>query len=261
MKNLSFAGLSDIGLIRQNNEDVWAALPELGFFALADGMGGHKAGEVAAKEAIDQLCHSLKQQTEITNDLSVIRAAIEHANFHVYEKSRAIEACKGMGTTLCCIQWTHDAVIYAHVGDSRIYRFRQQKLEQLTHDHSLLAQWLSQGNKLDGSNGPAPYKNIITRSVGTCKKANPEIGITSFEPDDLFILCSDGLTDVLSHTDLEMIIERCDSLDLMAARLIEKAKIKGSSDNITVLLVQFKEQAGTKKDTSRELDPSLSKNF
>ncbi len=237
--NLKFSGLSDIGLIRQNNEDVWAAHPEHGLFALADGMGGHRAGEVAAQEAIDQFCNLMKQQSHPTNDPAKLRAAIEFANLRVYEKSQESEAFKGMGTTLCCLQWTHDAVIYAHVGDSRIYRYRQNKLEQLTNDHSLLAKWLAEGNSLTDPNKPAPYKNIITRSIGTTKKANPDIQITPHLPGDLFILCSDGLSDVLSHVDIELIIERCDCLDLMASRLIEKAKIKGSSDNITVLIVHF----------------------
>ena len=237
---MNFAGLSDIGLTRQNNEDVWIAEPDIGLFALADGMGGHKAGEVAAKEAVDELCNYLKQQKERSE--AHIRAAIEHANNQVYQKGCGTEAFKGMGTTLCLLQCTADEIIYAHVGDSRIYRFREQKLEQLTNDHSLLAQWLAQGNRPGNSDKPPPYKNIITRSVGTARKANPEITTIPHSPGDLFILCSDGLSDVLSITDLEMIITRSESLELMASRLIEKAKIKGSSDNITVLIVQFDEK-------------------
>ena len=237
--NLKYSGLSDIGLIRQNNEDVWAAHPEQGLFVLADGMGGHKAGEVAAQEAIDQFCLLMKQQPTITNDPAVLRAAIEFANLRVYEKSRQSDAYKGMGTTLCCLQWTKDSVLYAHVGDSRIYRYREQKLEQLTNDHSLLAQWLAEGNNLTDTHKPIPYKNIITRSIGTSKKANPDVHITPHLPNDLFILCSDGLSDVLTLIDIELIVARCESLSLMASRLIEKAKIKGSSDNITVLIVQF----------------------
>lgn len=240
--NLKFSGLSDIGLIRQNNEDVWAAHPEHGLFALADGMGGHKAGEVAAQEAIDQFCKLMKQQEKPSTDPSVLRAAIEFANLRVYEKSRQSESFKGMGTTICCLQWTKECVLYAHVGDSRIYRYRDSKLEQLTNDHSLLAQWLAEGNSLTEPKKPIPYKNIITRSVGTSKRANPDIQATSHQPGDLFILCSDGLSDVLSLTDIELIIQRCESLDLMASRLIEKAKIKGSNDNITVLIVQIDEK-------------------
>jgi serine/threonine protein phosphatase PrpC len=237
---VNFVGLSDIGLTRQNNEDVWVALPDLGLFALADGMGGHKAGEVAAKEAVDELCEYLKHRKDKTE--TVIRDAIEHANKHVYEKGCQTDAFKGMGTTLCLLQCTPEEIIYAHVGDSRIYQFRDKKLEQLTNDHSLLAQWLAKRNTPEEQAKPAPYKNIITRSIGMARKANPEVMTITHRPGDLFILCSDGLSDVLSLTDLEMIITRSETLELMATRLIEKAKIKGSSDNITVLIVQFDEK-------------------
>lgn len=240
--DLKFSGLSDIGLVRLNNEDVWAAHPEHGLFALADGMGGHKAGEIAAQEAIDQFCNLMKQQEKPSTDPAVLRAAIEFANLRVYEKSQESESFKGMGTTLCCLQWTKECVLYAHVGDSRIYRYRNQSLIQLTNDHSLLAQWLAEEDSPAKQKKPAPYKNIITRSIGTSKKANPDIQSTTHLPGDLFILCSDGLSDVLTILDIKTIIQHSETLDQMAERLIEKAKIKGSNDNITVLIVQFDEK-------------------
>jgi protein phosphatase len=232
---LAFAGLSDIGLSRPNNEDVWAAVPEMGFFALADGMGGHQAGEVAAKVAVDELCRRV--QTSSLDPVLTLRLAIEKANEKVYEKGKKNQTLNGMGTTLCCLYWTQEAVIYAHVGDSRIYRFRKNKLEQLTQDHSLFAKWLSQG-QAKTCETPYPYKNVITRAIGTAKRVTPEIAMAEYESGDLFILCSDGLTDALPFKDMEKILERSDSLDAAAARLIEKAKIKGSNDNITVLLIQ-----------------------
>ncbi len=232
---LAYAGLSDIGLSRPNNEDVWAAIPEKSFFALADGMGGHQAGEVAAKEAIEALCTAI--QASSSDPLLTLRLAIEKANQKVYEKGKKSHILNGMGTTLCCLYWMETVVIYAHVGDSRIYRFRKNKLEQLTQDHSLFAKWLSQGQSKTCET-PYPYKNVITRAIGTSKQVTPEIALASYEPGDLFILCSDGLTDSLPFKDMEKILERSDSLDTAAARLIEKAKIKGSNDNITVLLIQ-----------------------
>lgn len=217
---LNHAGLSDIGLTRQNNEDVWAALPEHGFFALADGMGGHQAGEVAANDTIALLCHLIKKQDP---SISHLRKAIEFANHTVYEKSRSTETLHGMGTTLCCLYWTPNSVIYAHVGDSRIYRYRNEKIEQLTKDHSLREKGL---------------KNVITRAIGTNRRVNPEIAAIPYDPGDLFILCSDGLSDVLPMEDIAKIVNASESLELTASRLIERAKIKGSSDNITVLLIQ-----------------------
>jgi protein phosphatase len=240
---LTSFGLSDVGLTRPNNEDVWVASPELSFYALADGMGGHKAGEIAAKEALDNLTSSLNALSETPpinypELILFLRGAIEEANQRVYERGREEEALTGMGTTLCCLLWTLDAVIYAHVGDSRIYRFRKDKLELLTRDHSLFARWMSFGKLAEECSTPFPYKNVITRAIGTARKANPEIAVASYEPGDLFFLCSDGLSDVLTENEIEKILSRSETLELAAQRLIEKAKIKGSHDNITVLLVQ-----------------------
>lgn len=235
--NLNSFGLSDIGVSRANNEDVWIALPEIGFFAIADGMGGHQAGEIAAKEAIDSLCESMKQiQSRNPIELVIeLRHAIEKANQWVYRMGQGSESLNGMGTTLCCLIWSREAVIYAHVGDSRIYRLRNNKLELLTQDHSLLAKWLKIGKETET---PFPYKNVITRAVGTAPRANPEIAVASHQPGDLFFLCTDGLSDVLSLEDIEKIINRSSTLENASQRLIERAKIKGSSDNITILMIQ-----------------------
>jgi protein phosphatase len=252
-RDLLSHGLTDVGLARANNEDVWVALPQLGFYALADGMGGHKAGEVAAREVVEDLCRSMgalfaSNPKSYPDLMSALRAAIERANRRVFEMGNSSQAHNGMGTTLCCLLWIEDAVIYAHVGDSRIYRFRGGSLQPLTRDHSLLARWLSYGKVAEECETPFPYKNVITRAVGTSRRANPEIAVATAEPGDLFLLCSDGLTDALSEIDIEKILSRSDTLPLAAARLIEKAKIKGSSDNITVLLVQ----APYEEDLSRQ---------
>ena len=244
-KNVKLAsfGLSDIGLSRPNNEDAWVALPEKNFFALADGMGGHQAGEIAAQSTINLLQNSIAKlnQDASTTPIEIaeeLKRLIESTNQTIYEMSRKDPMLSGMGTTLCCLLWTSRFVLYAHVGDSRIYRLKQGKLEQLTQDHSLYSQWMSYGIIAERCETPFPYKNVITKAIGTHKKVKPEIGICSFEPKDLFLLCSDGLSDVLSEIDIQKILERSETLELAAFRLIEKAKIKGSNDNITVLLVQ-----------------------
>ena len=233
-------GISDIGLSRPNNEDVWIALPEIGFFALADGMGGHLAGEIAAKEAIESLAASVATIPRTTPQeiAQNLRKAIEKANAWVLSMGRLHPPYSGMGTTLCCLYWTEDRVIYAHVGDSRIYRYRRQKLELLTEDHSLFAKWLATGKLAEECQTPYPYKNVITRAVGTGEKVNPEIVIARHEPDDLYFLCSDGLSDVLSLIEIEKILQNALDLESAAFLLIEKAKIKGSSDNMTILMIQ-----------------------
>ena len=240
MVQLRSFGISDIGITRTNNEDVWTALPEIGFFALADGMGGHQAGEVAAKETVDFLSAFVKKiKTKDPLELvTEVRQGIEKANRKIYQMGCKAAETQGMGTTLCCLIWTDEAIIYAHVGDSRIYRLRGRKLELLTQDHSFLAQWLKFGKLAEECETPYPYKNVITRAIGGPGKANPEIAVAEHQPEDLYFLCSDGLSDVLSLKDMEKIINRSPNLATAAERLIEKAKIKGSSDNMTLLMVQ-----------------------
>jgi len=240
MSRLRAYGLSDMGEVRENNEDVWLSLPEWGFFALADGMGGHKAGEIAAKETIESLSLSAKQiQAADTPELMTqIRYAIEEANQHVYRLSRSSKDYRGMGTTLCLLKWTSDAIIYAHVGDSRIYHLRDQKLKLLTQDHSFWAKLQQSGALAEEPRTPYPYKNVITRAIGGKSAANPEVACTTPEPGDLLFLCSDGLSDVLETEEMEEIILAASDIRNAAKKLIEKAKFKRSSDNMTVLIIE-----------------------
>jgi protein phosphatase len=255
--NLHSFGLSDIGLSRSNNEDVWIAIPEIGFFALADGMGGHQAGEIAAREAIDHLTSSVKgmKVKSASEWTRWLRSAIEKANHWVYNLGNEDDSLQGMGTTLCCLLWSQEAIVYAHVGDSRIYRFRERKLELLTQDHSLFAKWLELGKS---SKTPFPYKNVITRAVGTHPKANPEVALVPHLPGDLFFLCSDGLTDVLSLEEIETLMISTPNLEKAAKILIEKAKFKGSSDNITILMVQSETDNGKNLSRQQRNNPSRS---
>lgn len=236
MKLVSY-GLSDIGMCRTNNEDVWIAIPEIGYFALADGMGGHQAGEVAAKEAIEHLSGSIKkiQKGDPLDRMLELRSAIEKANSWVYQLGKEEQGLSGMGTTLCCLIWLEDVIIYAHVGDSRIYRLRDQKLELLTQDHSLFTKWLKVAKH---TKTPYPYKNVITRAIGTSSKANPEIAISRYLAGDLYFLCTDGLSDVLSLQEIEKILNESEGLEFSSKKLIERAKNKGSSDNITILMIE-----------------------
>jgi PPM family protein phosphatase len=240
LASVQFCGLSDIGLNRPTNQDVWTANPEYGFFALADGIGGRRGGDIAAKEAVQILCESIQRLSDTSNHFQdpidlhdEIRSAIELANEWVYKMGCESQPLHGMGTTLCCLVWTHSNVYYAHVGDSRIYRYRNEKLELLTRDHSLLARWLSKKRFTH----PTPPKNIITRAIGTARPANPEISVCPHLPGDLFLLCSDGLSDVVSKDELQKIIRQTSSLEKAAKKMIDSAKKMGSGDNITVLII------------------------
>ena len=250
MTLLKSFGLSDIGVSRTNNEDAWVSLPEVGFFALADGMGGHQAGEVAAQETIEFLStYASKIETSDPTELIIeMRHAIEKASRRIHQLGAKFAELQGMGTTLCCLMWREQTIVYAHVGDSRIYRYRKKKLELLTQDHSFLAKWLEFGKLAEECETPYPYKNVITRAIGGPGKANPEIVVAPHQMGDLYFLCSDGLSDVLSLEEMEQILNQFSDLAIAARQFIEVAKIKGSFDNMTILMVQSAAEQGSEKD-------------
>jgi len=236
-------GLSDIGLVRHNNEDFWIELPESRFVALADGMGGHLAGEVAAKEAVTQLCQivesSLSPQEDINTLKNELSQAIEQVNLLVFRMGKSNENLRGMGTTLCCLYFHPKGLIYGHVGDSRIYRFRNLKLEQLTRDHSLFRELVDLGQLNEDQAGDFLYKNIITKAIGTAPKVEPSVFVTDVQEGDLYLTCSDGLSDLLTFEEIETVILEGSILSSIVERLVEMAKEKGGHDNITVVMMEI----------------------
>lgn len=244
---LQSCGLSDIGLVRQNNEDIWAQLPEDSFFLLADGMGGHQAGEVAARETSSVLCKIVQKKiTPIIDTLSLpeikdlLDRAIRHVNVLVFKMSRTQSNLKGMGTTLCCLLFRGEHLIFAHVGDSRIYRFRNRKLKQLTKDHSLLMELVDQGQLDERQATEFIYKNIITKAIGTEPKVDPAIDIAEIEEDDLYLMCSDGLSDLVSLKEMEEVLIASATIQQATKRLVAWANEKGGRDNITVVIAKVK---------------------
>jgi len=232
-------GISDIGLVRPNNEDCYLAMGRYHFFALADGMGGHKAGEVASKEALDSLKASIKEIIHPQKKAKIpsqdliyhFRSAIENANNKVYKMSLDKEEFRGMGTTLCCLYIYEDSMIYAHVGDSRIYRYRERELKLLTEDHSLLTEC---------KQNPRTYKHVLTRAIGTHVNSEPDIASATLQKDDIFFMCSDGLSDLVTLHEMEAVLQEEKSLKKTASKLVEMAKVKGSHDNITILFLRIK---------------------
>ncbi len=238
-------GHTHVGRIRQNNEDVWGQLPDENFIVLADGMGGHQAGEVAAKEAVNYLCRVFKkalQDDELRKDPTklskTLEQAIIHTNARVYQMSRELEGLKGMGTTLCSLWLDEGYVIIAHVGDSRIYRLRNRRLKLLTKDHSLLRELMDMGQVTEQQAGEFLYKNIITKAIGTEPMVEPTVEILPLNPGDLFLLCSDGLSDHVSQPEIEAVLNRSRSAPLAARELVALANAKGGHDNITVVVAK-----------------------
>ena len=215
---LSTFGISDTGLVRTNNEDRWIALPEIDFIALADGMGGHVAGEIAAQEAIDSLT-SLMQETfnpekkplTLDRNYQIVFSSLEKVNKKVFERSWQNNELTGMGTTLCCLRFHPEGVIIGHVGDSRIYRLRNHRLKQLTEDHSLLTEILEKNQTLIQEEINY-YKNIVTKAIGTEPSVHPTVTIDHFLDNDICLLCSDGLTDLVNNEEIEEILKQKGSI-------------------------------------------------
>lgn len=241
--------MTDIGLVRRNNEDVFLNLKEHGFFAIADGMGGHNAGEIAAKEAvrfvstsIEELFISSERNWTIFDLISINKLCIENANSWVHRLGNKKRGYKGMGTTICTLFFHKQSLIYSHVGDSRIYRFRQQLLEQLTFDHSLRNEMIIRGKIKKENSQNFYYKNILTRAIGTQNDVEVEMDIAPVSPNDLYLMCSDGLTDQVSDKKITEILKNAKSIENATETLIEQAKRQGGLDNVTVVLVKTDER-------------------
>ena len=228
-------GVSDIGLSRQNNEDVWAELADDHFYVLADGMGGHLAGEVAAKEAVLHFCDAVdkyfrsKVPPTVSSAKRYIGETFISANSWVRRLSKDHPDLSGMGTTLCCLLLLENRAIIGHVGDSRIYRYRKE-LQPLTRDHSLEQEMPNKGRSV---------KHILTRAIGISPAIVPELLEAAYQDGDIYLLCSDGLHDALSDKQIETIFRRSSSLKETALDLIDAAKKGGGHDNITLLLVKI----------------------
>lgn len=241
--------VSDIGLIRQNNEDACKLLQDAQFFVLADGMGGHQAGEIASKETVEHLCVLFEERFDSSNpDLAhakqCIREIIQEVNAMIYRMGREHPELRGMGTTLCCILFHPKGLIYGHVGDSRIYRLRHGQLQQLTQDHSLLRELIDLGQLSEQQAEDFLYKNIITRAIGTESHVEPAVADTTLEADDMILMCTDGLTDLVSFQEIQEIMRQTPEEEI-AKVLVKRAKQKGGYDNITVILVKVRNKYET----------------
>ncbi len=231
MSIASYARASDTGKKRRRNEDSYVVAPPL--FAVADGMGGAQAGEVASKLAAAALKET---HPEGTSDAEKVTALIQEANRRVYERAHSDPATSGMGTTMTVAIVDGDKVTIGHVGDSRAYVVRGGELEQLTEDHSLVNELLKSGKLSREEAETHPQRSVITRAVGT----DPDVDVDAFTVEagegDVFLLCSDGLTDMVADSDILDVVERHrDDLDRATKALVSAANRGGGEDNITVI--------------------------
>ncbi len=248
-----FCGLTDCGRVRKNNEDAVAVDPAHGLALLADGMGGYNAGEVASSMAISVTQHAMVRwldQAQGRPASAAVRQAlqesVQQANLAVLKTSMLQPQCAGMGTTLVVAVFSGDRLVLGHMGDSRCYRLRAGQLQQLTRDHSWLQEQLDAGLMTPEEAAQSGYGNLVTRALGVEEETLLDINEFQVEPLDLFLLCSDGLSDMLSDHELLMLSNSPDSLEEKTRRLVDTANAMGGRDNISVVLVQAHTQGRSK---------------
>ncbi|HNG09722.1 MAG TPA: Stp1/IreP family PP2C-type Ser/Thr phosphatase [Agitococcus sp.] len=237
MNNLIMVGHTDTGKTRTSNEDAILCLPNLGVALLADGMGGHSAGEVASRTAIDTVSAILKQTTRGVSPHERLETALQAAHAVIREKARQSVRCRGMGTTFVGILIENGYLHHAHVGDSRLYLWRDGQLMAVTHDHSLLQEFIDQGFYTREEALEKVSRNILTRALGLEPHITIDYDYLKINQGDRFLLCSDGLYDMLSDYELGALLGREHDLEGIALDMLELANARRSKDNVSVIVI------------------------
>ncbi len=249
---IEVAGETNVGMKRAHNEDNFSIIEEGGLYIVADGMGGHASGEVASKMAVDSLkefFESTANDPERTWPYKMDRSrgyeenrlitGIKLANLRIYESAQRDSRQRGMGTTIVSLFAVEDGVYVAHVGDSRVYRVRDGKIELLTEDHSLLNDYIKMRRLTPEEIANFPHKNVIVRALGMKDTVKVDTRYEQPRAGDVYVLCSDGLCGPISDDEiLELVVEHQD-LRTAASKLIERANSNGGPDNITVVLARW----------------------
>jgi len=234
--------VTDRGRKRPSNEDAFGFSVEQGVYLVCDGMGGAAAGEVASSLAVDEMLRLLSRHASEDKKAApmplLAEEAIGVANEAIFSRSQRNSNLNGMGTTLVGLLVEERRVWVINIGDSRCYRLRSRRLEQITEDHSLVEEQVRMGRMTHSEALRSPLRNVITRALGTQGRVTPDIFELEAEPGDLFLLCSDGLTRELSDALIETILSVDLPLDNLCTRLVEAAKKAGGRDNITCILVR-----------------------
>lgn len=233
--------ITDVGQNRSMNQDfVFASETPVGnlpnLFVVADGMGGHRAGDTASRDTVGTLIESVRKSRE-TNPIKIIRTAVEEANRRVYEKSREDENLAGMGTTVVVAVIEGRYLYVANVGDSRLYKIGGT-IEQITEDHSLVEEMVRMGEISKEEARNHPEKNIITRAIGVSETVEPDYFDTKLEKGECLLLCSDGLSNMLEDAQIKEILDRRTDLRSGAEELVREANRNGGKDNIAVVLIE-----------------------
>ena len=235
---------TDRGQVRQNNEDAFAFDTRTGLCLLADGMGGYNAGEVASHMAVNfinlEMGQWVTQSPQATSSeiRRMLEICVDNANYSIFSAACAIPDYEGMGTTLVAGVFQDDRLVLGHIGDSRCYRLRGNSYVQITKDHSLLQEQIDAGLMTVKQALKSPHKNLITRALGVEGAVQVEVNEFKVEPGDLYLMCSDGLSDLVMDEAVAAILRRSATPPEKAALLVAAANKAGGRDNISVLLVQ-----------------------
>ncbi len=234
-------GKTDVGIDRQTNQDYFyvsvepiGTLPNL--FIVADGMGGHKAGDVASKTAVECVLESIEQSKK--DVVSAMEEAITKANITLIEKAASNPDWEGMGTTMVMATIIEDTVYIANIGDSRLYLFNED-MSQITRDHSFVEEMVNLG-KIDKESAKNHVrKNVLTRALGVDKDIFADYFDIKIKENDKILMCTDGLTNMLDDEDIKLLVSREDRLEDIAEQLINEANVNGGKDNITSVIIQI----------------------
>lgn len=242
---MKVCGLTDNGLSRENNQDSLfvSNVEDLPLFIVADGMGGHNAGEIASSVAVETIKEKFignKENLRSKEDIiKTIKDSVYEANKRIYFKALGAPECSGMGTTLTMSYIFHNEIYIGHIGDSRAYHISDRGIEQLTEDDSLVNELIKNGSITKEEAINHPQRNIITKALGTSIDIEINIQTIKYKSGDILIICSDGLSNMVKENKVFDIIKAEEDISLACEILVELAKKNGGSDNITLIIIKF----------------------
>lgn len=249
---IEVAGTTHVGMKRNHNEDNYLVAPEENLFCVADGMGGHSSGEIASKIAVEELGEffrmtsrdgdatwPFKMDKSRNYDENRLATGIKLANKSIFEKANNEAKYKGMGTTIVSVHFVNNTAYVGHVGDSRVYFFRNGVLTQVTEDHSLLNDYLKAKKLTPEEIEHFPHKNVIVRALGMKETVQVDVSRIDSQSGDIFLLCSDGLSGMVSDAQIQEILARTTDLEKACTQLIDMANAAGGTDNVTCVLARY----------------------
>ena len=248
---IKYAAKTDVGMKRTHNEDYFSLMEDEQLFIVADGMGGHSSGEIASRmaaETVSEFYQRTKDEEatwpyKMDRGLSYIEnrlvCGVKLANYKIYEAASKDIRYKGMGTTLVTCLVSGDKIYIAHVGDSRLYRFRADALQQVTRDHSLLEDYKdAKPDMTEEEERNFPHKNVITRALGMRDTVQVDVKTEDVMDGDMYVLCSDGLSGMVTDDHLEEILSNGEDLEAIVSEMTDQANSAGGVDNVTTLLIE-----------------------